>query len=293
MKTALIIFTLTLGSALTANARLVDREVETIEKVSNGSGTNIGGGNIGSEYMDTWCRNQTSSLRNYQDRARIKLDNTGDYNIANKILTDGIVQALKSGTNAKESFLHKSLVRGLTISTHLGATLGGNTEKKAMVAHNVLNNYYDFMINTVAKGLDLSARIPYLNSSAEQMDARAARFEEAFVNYASSQLIWILDNLVKEVRVGNRSQTVPVGDAKSVIKVALILTAGTAADLDDSLWNLRFSCSISDLQMLNETLKAYDQGNMEVFEDEKQALDYAAKEIRRISRSLTSNSACL
>lgn len=291
MKTALLIFTLALGTTITAQARIVERE--GAERVSKGSGTNIGGGNVGSEYLATWCKGQTSLLRNYKERARLKLDNTGDYNVANKLLASGIEQALTNGSAAKESFLHKSLVRGLTISNHLGAGLGGNPERKAMVANNILNSYYDFMIEVVAKNLDLNGQIPYMNASADNMDARAARFEETFVTYASSQLNWILDNLVKESRIGNKTQTTPVGDARSVIKVALTLASGTATDLDESLWNYRFSCAISDLNMLTDTLKAYDQGNMEMFEDEKQALDYTAKELRRISRSLQSADACL
>lgn len=291
MKTTLLILTLVLGTTITAQARVVEREEAT--KVSNGSGTNIGGGNIGSEYLATWCKGQTSVLRNFKERARLKLDNTGDYNVANKLLASGIEQALTNGSNAKTSFLYRSLVRGLTISNHLGAGLGGNPERKAMVANNVLNSYYDFMIEVVAKNLDLGGQIPYLNASEADMDARAARFEETFVTYASSQLNWILDNLIKESRVAGRIQTTPVGDARSVIKVALTLAAGTATDLDESLWNYRFSCAISDLNILTDTLKAYDQGNMEMFEDEKQALDYTSKELKRISRSLQSSDACL
>lgn len=291
MKTALLIFTLALGTTITANARVVEREDSA--RVSKGSGSNIGGGNVGSEYLATWCKGQTSLLRNYKERARLKLDNTGDYNVANKLLASGIEQALASGTNAKESFLHKSLVRGLTITTHLGAGLGGSPERKAMVANNILNSYYDFMIEAVAKNLDLNGQIPYMNASEANMDVRAAHFEETFVTYASSQLKWILENLIKETRLGNRTQTVPVGDARSVIKVTLTLAAGTAKDLDESLWNYRFSCAINELNMLTDTLAAYDQGNMEMFEDEKQALDYTAKELRRISKSLSAADACL
>ncbi len=276
MKTAIIIATLIIG--ISAQAKVVDREV--VSKASkSGSGTNIGGGNNGSEYLATWCRGQTSLLRNFKDRARLKLDNTGDYNIANKILTDGIVQALSNSSNNNETFLHKSLERGLTISNHLGASLGGNPERKAMAANHILNNYYDFIIETVAKNLDLNGKLPYMSADNSDMDERAARFEQNFVIYASTQLNWILETLVKEVRLGDKVQTVPVGDARSVLKVALTLTAATSSDLDESLWNYRFSCAISDLNILNDTLKAYDQGNKEMFEDEKQALTYTAKEI--------------
>ena len=289
MKTTLLVLMI-IGTTLTAQAKVVDREVST--KASKGSGTNIGGGNNGSEYLATWCRGSASLLRNYKDRARLKLDNTGDYNVANKLLTDGIVSALGNSADAKDTFLHKSLIRGLTISNHLGATLGGNTERKAMAANHILNSYYDFVIEVVAKKLDLNGKIPYMNSSEADMNESAARYEENFVIYASSQLNWILSTLIRDAKIGDRTQIVPVGDARSVLKVALTLTAGTTADLEDSLWNYRFSCSISDLQILNDTLKAYDQGNKEMFEDEKQALTYTAQELRRISRTLVLKESC-
>ncbi len=289
MKTTLLVLMI-IGTTLTAQGKVVDREVSS--KASKGSGTNIGGGNNGSEYLATWCRGSSSLLRNFKDRARLKLDNTGDYNIANKILTDGIVQALGNSADAKETFLHKSLVRGLTISNHLGATLGGNTERKAMAANHILNSYYDFMIEVVAKNLDLNGKIPYMNASEAEMNQSAARFEENFVTYASTQLNWILSTLIRDARIGDRTQVVPVGDARSVLKVVLTLTAGTTTDLEDSLWNYRFSCSISDLQILNDTLKAYDQGNKEMFEDEKQALTYTAQELRRISKTLVLRESC-
>lgn len=294
MKTSLIVITLLAMTSFSAQAKKIDRE-GTLDKVSKGSGTNIGGGNNGSEYLATWCRGQSSLLRNFRDRARMKLENTGDYNAANKILNDGMVQALSNaGSGASESFLHKSLIRGLTISKHLGATLGGNSERKAMAANHILNNYYEFIIETVGKNLDLNGQIPYLASTSnEEMNEKAARFEENFVTYASSQLDWILSNLINEVRLGNKIQVVPVGDARSILKVALTLSGATAIDLEDSLWSYRFSCAISDLKILNETLTTYDQGNKEMFEDEKQALTYVNSELKRISKTLRLKESCL
>jgi hypothetical protein len=289
MKTTFLLITLILGTTLSAHAKPVGRESA---KASSGSGTNVGGGNNGSEYLSTWCRGQTSLLRNYRDRALIKLDNTGDYNMANKILTDGMVQALSNGGNAKETFLHKSLVRGLSISKILGGTQDATAERKAMITNHILNSYYDFVIDTVAKNLDLNGRLPYLNANDSELNQKAAHYEESFVTYASTQLEWILGNLVKEVYLGNKYQTVPVGDAKSVLKVIIILSSATSKDLDESLWSYRFSCAISDLGILNESLTAYDQGNKEMFEDEKQALTYAAKEIRRISKTLSQQESC-
>ena len=291
MKAALLALTLLIGSTLTAEAKPVEREIG-VSKASSGSGTNVGGGNNGSEYLSTWCKGQTSLLRNFRDRARIKLDNTGDYNIANKILMDGMVQALSSGGKAKETFLHKSLIRGLSISKILGASKDAAGERKAMITNHILDSYYDFVLETVAKDLDLNGHIPYLSSDKYEMDRRAAKYEESFVLYAAKQLGWIEGNLVKEVRLGSKFQTVPVGDAKSVLKVIIVLSSGVTKDLDESLWSYRFSCAISDLAILNESLTTYDQGNMEMFEDEKQALTYASKEIKRIAKTLSLNESC-
>lgn len=291
MKTAILALTLIIGTNLTAEAKPVQREAMSA-KASSGSGTNVGGGNNGSEYLSTWCKGQTSLLRNYRDRARIKLDNTGDYNAANKILTDGMVQALTSGGKAKETFLHKSLVRGLSISKILGSNKDSGAERKAMITNHILDSYYDFVLETIAKDLDLNGHLPFLGADDGEMDRKAAKYEENFVLYASKQLDWIQGNLVKEVRLGSRYQTVPVGDAKSVLKVIIVLSSGVTTDLDESLWSYRFSCAISDLTILNGSLKDYDQGNKEMFEDEKQALSYASQEIKRISKTLTLKESC-
>lgn len=255
-------------------------------------GTNIGGGNNGSEYVALWCKNQLSVLRNYQDRAELKVASTGDYKLANKILTDGMVFALTSFKGEYNSFLAKSLTRGLDISRNLEGDPSKYNEKKGMVTNNVLTSYYSFMLEVVAKDLDLGASLPYAGASKEQMDERAAHFEEMFVTYAKSQLDWIILTLTLDVKLGDNLIYVPVGDAKSVVKVALILIEGTLNDLDDSLWNYRFSCAIFDLNTLKESMSLYDQGNREMFDDEKIAIDYMGNEINRISRSLSRKSSC-
>jgi hypothetical protein len=276
MKTTIILLTLLISGSLYAAK----------------GGSNIGGGNNGSEYLATWCKNQSSLLRNYRDRAVFKVNNTGDYALSNKILVDGMIQALKALNTDNNSFLAKSLARGLEISKNLQATNMANAERKAMIINNVLLKQYEFMIETVAKNLDIGAFIPYVQSSEEAMDVRAAHFEETFVTYANAQLNWILEELTAEARLGNKVIVTPVGDAKSLIKVAIILSEGTASDLNESLWNYRFSCAISDLNILNQTLIAYDQGNREMFDDEKSAVTYLSQELKRISRTLTLKSSC-
>lgn len=277
MKTTMIILAILFAGILEA------------KEMRSDGGSNIGGGNNGSEYLATWCRGQSSLLRNYRDRAILKVRNKGDYNLANKILNDGIIQALQSQKGDNNSFLAKSLSRGLEISRNLGATSATNDERKAMVVNNVLINYYDFMIETVVKDLDIGAYIPYMQS---QMDERAAHFEEKFIVYAASQLNWITANMTQTTRLGDKLTVVPVGDAETVIKVAMILIKGTADDLDESLWNLRFSCAITDLQILNETITSYDQGNRETFDNKKEAINYLAPEIARIARTLTLKQGC-
>lgn len=280
MKSTIILLTLIL--TCNVNAKPISPE----------SGTNIGGGNNGSEYLATWCKNQSSLLRNYRDRSILKVKNTGDYLLANKILNDGMIQALKSLKENNGSFVAKSLTRGLEIARNLEATSAGNSERKLMIINNILVSYYDFMLDRVIKDLDIGAYIPYIQSSKEQMNERAAHFEENFVIYATSQLDWIIYNLTSETRLGNKTISVPVGDTKSLVKVALVLTQGTNSDLEDSLWNYRFSCAISDLQILNETISSYDQGNREMFDDERSAVNYIVSEIKRISRSLHSKTSC-
>lgn len=281
MKTALILLTLILASTANAKNTMAD------------GGSNIGGGVNGSEYLSTWCRGQTSLLRNYQERSELKLDNTGDYNLANKILYNGMIEALKSYKGNQHSFLAKSLARGLEIARNLEATAGKNPERKGMVTNNILNKYYSFMINEVARNMDIGAYIPYMQSTHEQMDARMAHYEKSFVRYASAQLDWVLQNLITETRRGDKLVIVPIGDSKAFIKVAIILTKATAEDLESSLWANRFNCAIRDLTMLNDELTAYDQGNREVYENEKQAIERSSRKIQEIVNSLSLDSSCL
>lgn len=280
MKTTLILLSLLFAGATHAKGKLAD------------GGSNIGGGNNGSEYIATWCKTQSSLLRNYRDRALLKVSNTGDYALSNKILNDGMIQALKAFKGNQDSFLARSLSRGLEIARNLEATNSLNSERKAMVINNILISYYDFMLETVIRDLDLGAYIPYIQADDASMNERAAHFEENFVTYAASQLDWILNTLTRQTRLGDKTIIVPVGDAKSLVKVATILIKGTGEDLEDSLWNYRFSCAISDLQTLNETITSYDQGNREMFDDEKTAVNYLSSELRRISRNLHHQSSC-
>ncbi len=285
---------LTSFASFAAPARILERESFTAEKAATtkGSGTNIGGGNNGSEYLATWCRGQLSLLRSFQARSAIKLEATSNYNLANKILTDGMVKALQEGDSARETFLHKSLIRGLAISNHLGGSLGGTSEKDAQNANFILNEYYNFMLEVIAKNLDLNGHIPYLGASNVDFDQRAAQFELKFVEYAKAQLDWILKNLVTETHQNGRRIVLPKGSANSVLKVAHTLTAGTTKDLEDSLWNYRFSCAISDLKILNDQLGQYNQGNREIYEDEKSALQEVTKEILRISSVINLRERC-
>lgn len=282
MKSTIILFSLLLSVAGSAHAK---------GKMADG-GSNIGGGNNGSEYLATWCKTQSSLLRNYRDRALLKVSNTGDYALANKILNDGIIQALKTFKGEQDSFLARSLSRGLEIARNLEATNSLNSERKAMVINNILISYYDFMLERVIRDLDLGAYIPYIQADNDSMNERAAHFEENFVIYAASQLDWITDTLTRQTKLGDKTIVVPVGDAKSLVKVAMILIKGTSEDLEDSLWNYRFSCAISDLQILNETISSYDQGNREMFDDEKTAVNYLSNELRRISRTLHLKTSC-
>ncbi len=296
--TAMILASLVFAS-FTAGARDLEREVlhAAAEKASTskGSGTNVGGGNSGSEYLASWCRGQLSLLRSYQSRSQAKLENDSrNINLANKILTDGIIIALEKGGAASETFLHKSLVRGLAISNHLGGSLGGTSEKQAQVANFVLNKYYDFMLEVVAKNLDLNGHLPYLGAFANtpEQELRKTNYEFRFVEYAKNQLDWILNNLVKEVNMNGKRVIVPVGNADSVLKVALTLSSGTADDLEESLWGYRFSCAISDLKLLNEMLSKYVQGNKEIYENERDALTSVTQEIARISNDINLRKGC-
>jgi hypothetical protein len=141
--------------------------------------------------------------------------------------------------------------------------------------------------------MDLGAYIPYIQSSREEMDRRAAHFEESFVQYATAQLIWVVQNLTTEIRLGEKSIIVPVGDSKAFLKVAIVLTKASADDLENSLWASRFECAITALRILNlEEITPYDQGNKEIYDNEKQAVDRITRKINAIVGRLSLQSSC-
>lgn len=283
MKTTLAIFTLmaTMSFGSPIYAKNAD------------SGSNIGGGNSSSEYL-SWCRGQSSLLRDAKTTAALKLENSGSHIAANKILSDGILRALKNSDNKRELFLHKALVRGNMISTHLDTINEDGNLRKHEVAHHILSEYYDFMINEVSSSLEIGAHIPYLRSPQDSLEQSIAHFEAKFVQYASAQLDWIIVKLSNSrTNQFGRLLITPIGDTKSFFKTALVLVEGVSQDLKESLWNLRFSCAISDLDNLHERVRNYDQGNRELFSDEKQAFEHTIQELKRIANSIRKNESCL
>lgn len=249
-------------------------------KVSEG-GSNIGGGNNSSKFEVTWCSDQSTLLRQVKTRAELKLQNTGNFNIANTMLSDGMVSALQIGDENSNSFLRKGLLRGLEISAVIAEA--GSPE----LGHRVLSSYYQFLLTTVANNLELGGRLLYITSSREQMDEQATLFEKRFVEYAKEQLEWIRKNLTRKVITSRGVISIPIGDTKTLVKISLVLLKGTTTDLEESLWNMRFSCTISDLRSLTEMFESYDQGNRELFDNDRSATTYLVSSLENIVHSLS------
>lgn len=284
MKTSLLIIAIVMGTSFSAHAgRTLQREVLAAKggSTKSGSGTNVGG-TQGVRYASSvsWCQDQTGTLEDYQDRAAAKLEKRGTYNAANKLLVEGMEEVLAGddAEGSRDTFFHKSLVRGVEIAKLLGAdtTL---EDRRSMVVHNILIKYYELLFKSSGKELNT---VPYLD-----MRDRATNYEIAFINYAKDQIVWMLRNIVAQTKTRD-GQVVytPVGDADATLKVMYTLSGAVADDLDESVYNNYYSCTIAKLKLVNKNLSQFDQGNTEMFEDKKDALDYATRKLIAVNEAI-------
>ncbi len=255
------------------------------------SGTNIGGGNTSHEFTAQWSRNQIATLQKYKKRARTKLNRRGDYFAANKILVNGMkVVLMKTTTNT--SFTRKALVRGVAIANFIGAGKPGHSNRTNRSIHNILNQYYHFVIDDVARNLDLYSYIPYLRRDrAVAFDATV--FERNFVAYAAAQLKWVNDHLATLSYHRREMQITPIGNSEEYLFVSQLTTMNTAKDLTESLWSYRFACAIDALTVLNESIANYNLGNRDIYEDEKDAIATIYIEIEDNINKISKNDSCL
>ena len=195
------------------------------------SGSNIGGGNNGAEFVANWCKNQSSLLRAYRDRSKLKIENTGNYREANKILSRGIEEALGSIVGNNDPYLAKNLNRGLKIVENLNATSSSINDRSAMIANNIITEYYTFLIETVSHNLDIGAVLPHQSVETDRRESSLQTYEKAFVKYAVAQVEIITKNLINETIINQRKIATPVGDVKTLLKVSSIITEGVKEDL--------------------------------------------------------------
>lgn len=258
-------------------------------------GTNVGGGTISSDISFHWCCSSAVTLEEYLSLSKLKLNSTGSYYQANKILVNGMIAGLKSNNKSAHTFTFKALERGLQIASFLGVGKPYNCRKANWRFNNILKKYYKFVLKHVSRDLDLNGYVPYLEA---QSNLNIREFESRFVKYASSQLIWMNDNLTTGRIISGEGEIAPVGDASDYLLVAQLMSIFTAEDLINSLWNKRFTCAIEKLINLHDIILRYDpKGNHEMseheYEDDRIAVNMVSYKLEEIIKKISSNDSCL
>ena len=257
------------------------------------SGTDIGGGHRSGEIRSEaiWCRGRVSTLRRALRRSRMKLNKTSSHLEASKILVKGLEAALEGEGRKPDIFTHKALLRGLELVSRLDIINEDHNYREHMVHLNVLMKYYKFLIEEVAQKLDMQGYIPYLYSNRDEAEYR--NLENRFVRFSRMQIEWVNGELARISENMGEALIVPVGNARSYLVAAELMTLFTGRDLTYSLWEKRFSCAIEDLADLNLSLQRYNQGNIDEFEDDKYAVNIVYFNLDNIIEQLAKVDSCM
>ncbi len=251
-------------------------------------GTNIGGGDIGSEFLAEWCHNQIEKLYAFKQRAYLKLNASGNYYKANKILLNGLIAGAQS-SKGNQSFTNRALVRGVELFTILEAQDITKSKREKRNINRIMNEYYSF-ITQISLTLDVKEYIPFKKAheenSLKSFDGK--RFEKKIVEYAAAQLKWFLDTFT----FTRGLEFMAIGKTSNFLKATEITLEGVKSDVVDSLFKYRLNCSLQKITVLFDIVVQYNLGNEELFDNDRVAENYVIAQIKEIHNSITFNENC-
>lgn len=255
------------------------------------SGTNVGGANFSSDLELEWCRSKVVYLEGVRKKAILNVARTGNHHLATIKIIEGMAVALKeySQRNRHSSFTKMALERGLVMAGLLEVTSGVYNQDKAAKVFNIFNSYLNFVIEVVAKKLDIDTFIPF-SINIHSVDLK--RVEKRFIDYAQAQLLWATDTLTKVGPTANGVEPYSVGPAINFLKVSEIITLSTANDLLASFWRYRFSCSIERLYRAYDDVKKYNMGDTSDLIDDRLAVYFTRAEMMTVSQDLQKADTC-
>lgn len=253
------------------------------------SGTNIGGGYATSDDLSAWCNTSRMILETYYTEAKFQGRNFYE---ANKLLSKGLYLAHgKIANDNNSTFTFKALARGLELVNLIGAIDPMSSKESLESANNVLNHYYDFILGTVTKSLDLAAVVPLLSDLESCSDCRVdfEMFEYRFVEYAKMQLKFILISTLGK----KNGVFYPIGNSEHFLRSLELFAEKTGEDLKNSLWKQRFSCAIAELDVLHMQLTLFNQGSRSMYRGRIEvAVQGFAQKMNRIINELNSEENC-
>lgn len=240
----------------------------------------IGNNDFGGEVVN-WCHNTSSILRQHKNDAQMFLYH-GDYHTANETLLAGLRAALEAEvSDIGTTFGYKALTRGLILANRLGVGYPPETQKQKRIIHSWLSSYYKFVQMSI-QDLDLYIHQPLMSCVDCARDINYLELQ--FVNYAVTQLKYLNMNFITATT--NLNGVLPKGPAAYYLKAVEVFSQFVAADLNDSLWNYAFGCTVNDLNALSEKLQRYNGGETNLYISDRIAVNMVwtqvDKSIKRI-----------
>lgn len=244
-------------------------------------GSNVGGGNRGSQVAALACGNVRATLLSHQQTARLLLERDITLKAEAKLtLAHGFEVALRNEgleTNAR-SVLYRSLERGKELALALDeqALTYSDPQDAAESSLKVLNAYYDFILGVVIP-LESEFLIAWIYPGSGPLDQE--QFENRFIEYAREELRWANGALVS---IRGDGKVIPLRSPKAYLKASELMTRFAAEDLThpESPWASAYEGTAQVLRELSEKIRAHLVGNSFPWGDDMTASEAVFENIR-------------
>ena len=224
------------------------------------SGTNVGGGLMGSAYK-ALCSNQVTILQDAVQKAVDEWDETGNPTASNRILMQGMIAAAQI-TSPATTYTQMALLRGLELFSSLKADDALQSFEKAEFLNVTMAQYIQEVIILKAYTMDRDVIAPWLNRR-EQLHTDVSQMELQYVEFAKAQLNFVQTRFAGKSQNDREVLIYPLGiSAKEYLKAIELVSLYAAYDLNNSLWRDRFTCTTENLIYINSDLRQFNQGRV-------------------------------
>jgi len=241
-----------------------------------------------------WCSRVVSVLKRERQKARTQLLYE-KFAEAKKILKRAFISASQSFPDYEMGPMTKRIVdRGLiyvqAIEDRLGQNGGKISRRDLVTLVYFLSSYVD-LIEEVATNLDRPYYIPYYythnrcRKGCKDFDFRT--FSRRYVRYSREQIQYILNEFTQTAPVHGKLRVFPVGDPDAYLKLSELASHYVAKDLSGTLDAYKFSCVISDLKVLSDSLYQYlEQGDRTLYPNDRWAVGDVTYQLKDVHKRL-------